>query len=298
MAKRQKNFTANKAIIISITAHAIVLGAFCFITFTQADVRPKPLDTPEARVERIKRIVKSQPVIPKPTVKKRRFSKIQTPKRNFASHSLVTKHNSTVLSRDDSEPAVIFRNTGDLGLSDIEFFGNKAVAGSICFVVDGSGSMMGLLHSVKKQLKASIQSLGPDNYFYLIVFSGKGLITTPRPNMVRAAPLAVSKSIEMVEQLPLPTGSPDAFSALKRAFELTTPNGAKTDVVYFLTDGFDYSETENTSFAARVEQLRQRLAPNTRLHTIGFWAGSDDSKMLKAMADASGGEFINYTGKD
>jgi len=284
--------------MVSIAVHSVVLGVFCFIRFTQAGVQNKHLNTPQARIERVRRVIKSQPVIPKPAVRKRRFSRATTAKRDFTSRSLVTNRHGTTPARDGDEPAVIFRNTGTGELGDIEFFGNRASARTVCFVVDGSGSMMGLLHSVKKQLKSSIGSLEPDNYFYLIVFSGDGLLTTPRRQMLRAAPLAVSKSIEMVERLPMPSGSPDAFSALHRAFELTSPDGSKPDVVYFLTDGFDYSEAENVHFAGRVERLRKQLSPNTRLHTIGFWAGSDDSKMLSAMARASGGEFVNYTGKD
>ncbi|AQQ70380.1 marine proteobacterial sortase target protein [Limihaloglobus sulfuriphilus] len=298
MAVSRRKFSPAKAIIVSAAVHGLILIVFCFITFSRADSPGNEIQTPQANIEHVRRIINSRPVMPKPSVKKRTFTAKRPVKRDISARSLVTRSDTDSTFSSDEEPQITFSDLGGDGMSDIEFFGNRASASNVCFVVDGSGSMLGLTHSVKKQLISSVKRLNAGNHIYLIVFSGDGLLTTANDKMVRASAAAVSQTVEMVNALPMPSGSPKALSALKKAFELTSHDGGKPDVIYFLTDGFDYSDSANRDFTQTVMRLRNEIAPNTRIHTIGFWSGVSDSEMLRQIAENTGGKFSRFMGDD
>jgi hypothetical protein len=298
MLKRPKIFSPAKAILVSAAVHAVILIVFCFITFSRANSYKDNLQTPQANIEHARRVVKSRPVMPKPSITKRSFTARHPVKRDISSKSLITQQNTGSVLTSEDEPEISFGGFGDTVLGEIEFFGNRASAANVCFVVDGSGSMLGLMHSVKKQLISSVSRLNAGNYFFVIVFRGSGLLTTSSDTMLRASAGAISNAVEMVNSLPVPSGSPNALAALEKAFGMTSPDGRKADVVYFLSDGFDYSDAANRDFVERVLRLRNRIAPDARIHTIGFWSGTSDSEMLRQIAALTGGSFSRYMGDD
>ncbi|MHC5138899.1 MAG: hypothetical protein ACYSOF_03270 [Planctomycetota bacterium] len=73
---------------------------------------------------------------------------------------------------------------------------------------------------------------------------------------------------------------------------LKNSNGECPEVVYFLTDGFDLESGSSTQFVKKIDHLRISLAPGATLHTIGFDSQLRDRQMLRKLAAAANGKFI------
>jgi hypothetical protein len=66
----RRDSAAGWAWSVSIVVHAAVLGVFGIVKFSQWHESERPRVTPVAKVGQIKKIIESEPVIPKPKVKK------------------------------------------------------------------------------------------------------------------------------------------------------------------------------------------------------------------------------------
>ena len=298
MTKQFKHNRTMNAIVISLAGHLVLLGIFAFVRFSKGSINEGIKEIPKACVKRVQDVIETKPIIPKPKIKHNftDFSKNQKRivRKNLTQKSSISRNIN--LPEELNKPGIFENNMSEMNA--VEFFGNRGNGRKVCYVVDCSGSMLGLFKPVRNKLIDSIGKLCPENYFYVIMFRGAGLIESRCGELVRATPASVNEAIEEIKKSPRPYGKPNAMEALRRAFEITDPRGSKPDVVYFLTDGFDFSSDENQDFANRVENMRKQLAPVTKIHTIGFWANSRDRAMLESMAKKSQGEFVYFVSKE
>ncbi len=283
---------------ISIFLHIVILSIFAVATFSRGKVSTNQYTTPHATITKLRKQLAKPQIIPKPKIKekitklrKQKLKELQNKKVEIASNKIDVN-----LAKDISKEKET-RELKNEALSNIEFFGNQTSMRKVCFVVDCSGSMLGLFREVRNQLKSSISALTPDNFFDVIMFRGTGLIEIGDGELLRATPNNIKRALKRIDRCPRPFGSPNALEAIKRAISLKDSSGAHADVIYFLTDGFDFSSDENENFALEVNRLRLENSPKTRIHTIGFWTNNRDKEMLKRLAQTSGGEFTYFSGK-
>jgi hypothetical protein len=85
------------------------------------------------------------------------------------------------------------------------------------------------------------------------------------------------------------------MAALERALQIRDESGDAPSLVYFLTDGFELTSRNAQRLPQKMANLLRRFAPDTKINTIGFWPAEDDRKMLKIIAEQSGGEFVSVT---
>ncbi len=104
----------------------------------------------------------------------------------------------------------------DVWSQGVEFFGQFTDVRKICYVVDCSGSMHGRLGLVKQQLKTSIASLQPDQFFYIIFFlQGDRLIESGDTYLIRATPHTKAKAYDFIDSV-RPAGTTEPLNALNR----------------------------------------------------------------------------------
>lgn len=283
---------------ISILLHIAILSIFAVATFSKGKPPIKKYTTPHATIAKVRRQLEKPPIIPKPKIKEK-VSKLRKQRiKEFKDKKVEIANNAADidLSKDISKE-IESLSLHSKSVSKIKFFGNETSMHKVCFVVDCSGSMLGLFKEVRRQLASSISALNPDNFFYVIMFRGTGLIEIGDSQLMRATPSNIKTALRRISKCPRPFGAPNALEAIKRAIRLKDSSGNHADVIYFLTDGFDFSSEENEDFTLEVDAFRLKESPNTKIHTIGFWTNKRDRKMLERLAQASGGEFINYSGK-
>jgi hypothetical protein len=181
--------------------------------------------------------------------------------------------------------------------SEMEFFGNRTAAKSVCFVVDCSGSMYGRLGMIQRQLKDCIASLYDTQSFYLIFFmDGDTLLENGGGKLAAATGQAKSEAFAMIDRAKL-GGQTNAMYALKRAMQLRDAGGRAVQVIYFLTDGFDLAENPAEPFYKTLMDIQRKNAPKVAINTIGLWTSDADRQRLRLIAEMTGGTFldIEYT---
>ena len=289
--------------IVSLAVHLIVLTAFGLVKFsqTQADAKQRP--APTAKVNQIKKLIEAAPVIPKPKVKKPAKDRLAKKTNGLLP---VNRIFSTAKpgSQDWAYPAKSSASQSAFSLSStvnlshrIEFFGSFTGTpnAKICYLVDCSGSMQGVFSRVRKKLKDSIASLQPDQYFYIIFFGGNRLFEFGNSCLVRATEQTKSSAYDFIDSVQ-PAGQTNALAALKRAVQIRDSRGFGPSTIYFLTDGFELTTENEQKFSQKIANLLAGFAPTTKINTIGFWPQSNDRKMLKTIAEQSGGEAVFITG--
>lgn len=294
----EQNKTKINAMTISIALHVVILAVLAFVQFSKALPSGSKDAKPQATISQVQKKINSEPIVPKPKIKER-VSDLRKNRKRLLARKSKPKQNSAesiaTLMPQESDITSLFQGSSD---ENIEFFGNSTNMRKVCFVVDCSGSMLGLFREVRGQLCSSLSMLKPDNFFSVIIFKGDTIIETGEGRLCRATAAAVNEAAEIVRTSPRPFGKPDAAKALKKAFKLRDSSGNAPDVVYFLTDGFDFSTSENVCFIDTIEKMRKQFAPSAKIHTIGFWTNKVDREMLNKIAARSGGHFVYYSGKD
>jgi hypothetical protein len=175
---------------------------------------------------------------------------------------------------------------------EVEFFGQKSIVEQVCYVVDCSGSMYGRMYLVKDQLKQSILNLNSDQAFCIVFFmEGRQVMMSGAGRLELATAAAKSQALKLIASI-RPGGRTDAAHALEMAMRLKGADGRGPEVLYFLTDGFDLDASGSQNFMQSVERLRQTLVPKAVMHTIAFSPPSQDRRMLRTLAENTGGGFV------
>ena len=281
--------------IVSVTAHILLLAVFAVARFSMSAGGQSSAITPAVTVAQIEKIANQSRILPKPKVKplllnrsagKRQKTYLPPPA------PIVSLKNPRPLSETLARGSIELLAREPILNTGVEFFGQSTDLRKICYVVDCSGSMQGLFGRVRKQLKTSIADLQPDHYFYIIFFYGDRLLESARGRLVRATPKAKAVAYNFIDEVQ-PGQTTNALAALERSMRLRGPAGKACELIYFLTDGLDLDRADTADFALIVENLRKKLAPATRINTIGFWAQPEDCEILQAVARRSGGRFTN-----
>ena len=284
--------------LLSLGLHFILLIILALFEFSKSSSCDAYPTTPNASITQIEEIIRAEPTVPKPKLKNS-VSIVRPIAEKRTRWDLLLHPNAK--SVPSAQPATeeipaaagIFQPAGGgLAYPEIEFFGQRTDHRKICFVVDCSGSMHGRLGQVQKKLKESIAQLKPDHYFYIIFFRGDKLFESGAGSLQRATDKNKAAAIEFVDRVRL-SGKGDALKALRRAMQVKDYAKRPPTLVYFLTDGFDLHDKNTSSFPKTIENLRKALAPGTTINTIAFWARLNDCKILKKVAENSGGSFLS-----
>lgn len=283
-----------KAWTVSVAVHLIVLTVFGFVKLSGDKPQTKPEAASVVRLQRVRKLVNADNVIPKPKIKKN-IEKKPVQKSFLKNDVIFNTAKVDVLNPPDLTEAYYqvkphFYSDEDF-FSKTEFFGSSTDHRKICYLVDCSGSMKGIFEQVREQLYRSIKSLQQDQYFCVIFFGDDRLFEFGRGKVFRATPQRKADACEFAGTIQ-PAGATNAFAALERAVHIYQHSDVKPSVFYFLTDGFELSDKNEHKFAQKVINLLNRLAPETKINTIGFWPQSSDRKMLETIAERTGGEFI------
>lgn len=277
---------------LSIAVHVVLLSIFAIVKFSN-NTAPQPSAVPKVHLSQLSSVMNMSPVLPKPKIKDLLSqSNVAAGKRpiEFSSGPAVRPAHSSgglaTLSSGTSLPRASLQTAGT------KFFGSVTNERKICYVVDCSGSMQGLFSRVRKELVQSISNLQGDQYFYIIFFSNDKLVESGRGKLIRASAKAKTDAVNFINRAK-PGGKTNALNAIERAMKLGKSPQNRPGVIYFLTDGFDLQDDSSAAFGRALENMRKRLAPSTRINTIGFWPQDTDQRILKAVAGNSGGEFIN-----
>lgn len=161
------------------------------------------------------------------------------------------------------------------------FFGAKAKATRIVYLVDSSNSMKnGKFTKAAEELMKSVKALSERQKFYVLFFSDTmhPMFEPDAPaDMVPATWLNITRLDRKVGEMEMKKGT-NAKEAAQRALEL------KPDVIYILSDG---AFTD----ATRRFLMRQNTATNVPIHTIGFRTSERGEDTLQAISDKYGGTY-------
>jgi len=172
------------------------------------------------------------------------------------------------------------------------FCGTEIEAQRVCYVVDGSGSMLGLMYLVRQQLRESILNLSGQQSFNVLFFMQGGvLLQAFEGRMERATPAAKSEALTLLACV-RPEGQTTAKQAIQAALRLRDQAGQAPEVIYFVTDGFDLMDGAGDAFIQQVKNSQKRLAPTTVVHTIGIYPTAQDRIVLSQLARVCGGRYI------
>ncbi len=285
----------------SIIVHVIILTVFAVAKFSRSKAVAEQRPAPTARVTRVKELVQTPLITPKPKVKKpRKTTMTKTAKHPQPITRIFNTKKPDPVSSDLtslSRPAAaqsISPQTSRILPAGVEFFGSYTKRRKICYVVDCSGSMHGIFNRVRKELTKSIQTLQQDQYFYIIFFGSGRLFEFGNGKLLRAMQKNKSAAYDFINSIK-PAGQTNALMAIERAVKIRDTQGRGPSVIYFLTDGFELTTEAVQEFSNKVTNLQKRFVPMTKINTIGFWSQNNDRKLLQKIAQQSGGEAVFIT---
>jgi Mg-chelatase subunit ChlD len=290
---------------VSLLTWGISVGLHAAILLPLAFFRPAPPValavsniTPTARIEAIRNATRESVLLPKPRVvgpaaladTPRDLAQVSSDlPRSVKPNESLKPIARSASANSKSAPITRSRYTAP----QVEFFGSRLDQRKVCFVVDASGSMLGLFSAVRSHLVSSIQGLQPDQYFSIIFFNNKVYESSPGA-IVRATQAAKTAAASLAKSVE-PAGPTSPLAAIERAMRARDASGDAPALIYFLTDGFDLAPGVADDLPAAVETLRKQLAPAAKINTIGFWTQPHDCDVLRKIAQQSGGQFISVT---
>ena len=294
MSKRNMKFWA---LLASVCVHILVLAVFAFARFSEG-ISPRPEGTiPNLTIQQARNFMSAVMVTPKPKVK-RVIEQLSAAGISRLQRSEDIFQNKKVISAGMVDTAGAGRSVGEYSFGDdlrvgpsVEFFDSSSSERKICYVVDCSGSMHGMLARVRDELKESIAALEADQYFGIIFFGGGKVFEFADGRLVRASKKAKLEADSFVDSI-RPEGSTNALRALERAVKMRDDSHAGPGVIYFLTDGFELGDAGGEKIVREIAGLLASYLPGGRIDTIGFWPQEDDRRTLEMIAARSGGKFI------
>jgi hypothetical protein len=284
---------------VSIVIHTVVLGIFAIIRLSQVQVADKQRVTPTAGVSQVRKVIEAEPVIPKPKIKKYvadytvgAAAKLSSAKRTFdIPRPILRSYDDGSKSPISASKAVVPLSNSAVVEPKVEFFGSFTDERKIYYVVDCSGSMGGVFGRVQRKLAESIDSLEPDQYFYILFFGGDRLFEYGDGRLTRATPQAKSAARGFIESVQ-PAGATNTMEAMERAIQVRDSKNGGPSIIYFLTDGFELISDDGYRFIQKILNVRKSFAPGVKINTIGFWPQESDRRILEKIAKQTGGEFV------
>lgn len=168
-----------------------------------------------------------------------------------------------------------------LGARGPEFFGlggEARAARRIVYVVDRSGSMMGIFGDVQKELKRSINGLRKSQKFHVIFYSSGPPVENAPKRLVNAIRASKDEAFDFIDSV-APLGGTEPMEAMKRAFVL------KPDLIYLLSDGEIPAAME-----LKENLLEWNRKKRVRIFTIAY-VNSIGRHLLEEIARDHDGKF-------
>jgi hypothetical protein len=274
----------------------LIIAAFSFVKLSQPTNATFDKHTPTAKVNLLAATMEKEVVIAKPKIKRPSINsdvknRLKTQKNSpFLMPSLTSSNNLLAFPKTSIVGNYCLSESG-FALGGTEFFGSGTYERRICYIVDSSGSMQGVMGQVKQQLKDSIKSLVEDQYFSVIFFGNGKLYEHDIGRLIRASQQNKEAAYDFIDSIRA-GGSTNAHKALERAFQIEDGFSNSASVFYFLTDGFELSNDESESLYKKTAILIKDFAPDSKINTIGFWPTDQDRAILKDIASISGGETV------
>lgn len=162
-----------------------------------------------------------------------------------------------------------------------QFFGLGGEARSarrIIYVVDRSGSMIGVFEDLRKELKRSVDRLRKSQKYHVIFYSSDPPIEAPPSRLVHAIRASKTRTFAFIDQV-IPEGMTQPIEAMRRAFRL------KPDLIYFLSDG-DIPEAE----LLKENLAKWNRSEKVKIFTIAYVSGAG-RHLLEEIAREHNGEF-------
>ncbi len=161
-----------------------------------------------------------------------------------------------------------------------KFMGTGGNATQIIWVCDASGSMGTKFEILKDQIRKSVDSLKPVQFFNIIFFNNNTAYPMDANNLVPANPDGKRRAYQFLESIvPGPDSNP--IPALQIAFK------QKPQLIYFLTDGdFEFALDANAKVISTLADLNKE--GRTKINTIAF-VNADQ----KADLNSRGAGFID-----
>ena len=291
------------ALVISIALHLVMLAVFGIAKFSKCETLAQQQKTPTANLVEIRKFIQAAPVVPKPKIKRPVASRLAAKADEILPADEIFKaakpyfSNKNVL-KEMAQSQSEFSLTDDvMCFGSAGFFGSSTSCRKICYIVDCSGSMQGLMGCVRKELKKSISELQPDNYFGIVFFGNGKLFEFGGGRLLRATPKSKSAAYDFIDAIKS-SGKTNAVAAIERAVQIRDDCGAGPQAIYFLTDGFELTANDALQFSDRIANVLKSVASETNINTIGFESQGDDCKLLETLASQTGGKFISVSGGD
>lgn len=169
------------------------------------------------------------------------------------------------------------------------FCGHHWPAQRVCFVIDGSGSMNGLMYLVRQHLRSSIAALDSRQAFDILLAGEKGTIQAVFDRRLQGATVeAKAAALNALAQFK-PKGQTDIEAALTAALTIRDKKGRTPEVIYLVTDGFDLITDTPSVFLSRLQSVFQSLPTKPVIHTIGVYPRPADETLLRQIAQQFGG---------
>jgi hypothetical protein len=162
-----------------------------------------------------------------------------------------------------------------------QFFGlggEARAARKIVYVVDRSGSMMGVFGDLRKELKRSIDRLRKSQKYHVIFYSTDPPIEAPPGRLVNAIRASKERTFEFIDTT-MPEGMTQPIEAMRRAFQLNP------DLIYFLSDG-DIPEADLLKENLRTWNRKEEV----RIFTIAYVSAAG-RQLLEEVAREHNGAF-------
>ncbi|MFA5423252.1 MAG: VWA domain-containing protein [Phycisphaerae bacterium] len=283
------------AAVASVAFHIIILSVLA-----ASQLYPQPTELNSNQSDRpslasIKSIINNSPVVPKPRVRQINDASIIPLRSNLPldEQTLISKtapvNNQTVPVKPNDSPQFAWSQQS-ASVHNVEFFSCESDCERICYLVDCSGSMKGLLEQVKAELARSVSELRPNQYFTIIFFGDDRLLTFAGDKLARASQYDKNKALAFIKSV-TPSGKTNALAGFDLAVKIKNDSGLGPQVIMFLTDGFELAQGDVYQFRKQIMETRKSSLPDCAVNTIGFWPGSDDKKLLQNIAQSTGGQF-------
>lgn len=277
------------ALIVSVGVHSAALAFFAGVKLSGrlSQAAPKPVIS----LQTIEHIIQEARPHPKPQVEPIRPVPVPLEEQKPASPS----HDEPAAAVQPDPPSLPAPSESPMQPAvpnEVEFFGQKSIVQRICYVVDCSGSMYGQMYCVREQLKESILKLNAHQAFSAVFFMERQKILAAGKGQLQAATARTKSQVLNLIESVRPAGSADPAEALRYAMQMKDASGNAPELIYFLTDGFDFNLPQSARFVEEFRQMHQTLAPQAVVHTIGFSPQPQDRTILQQLARSTGGEYI------
>ncbi len=183
--------------------------------------------------------------------------------------------------------AMIGGSSGDASL-----FGLSAGGGTFVYVLDVSGSMMEKIGGVsrldyaKREIARSLVTLPPEAQFSIVLFADRAEVFSN--DLMPAAEQIKNEAIRFMEKSRHLKGSTDMLQGISQAL------GFRPDVIFLITDGLD--GTPETLFYSQLDYMESKAGGRTRIYPVGIQLDGEQSRLLRGIADRTGGSYRDWHG--